>query len=121
DLGLVISRSCSRRCSLFGSVRRLVIVVVLHFFSGTHTDYHKPSDTADKINAAGAAQTAKIVGMVASMISLKETPLAFKADAQGPAPRGDMRSFNASLGTIPDYGGPGAGKKGVLLPGVPQG
>src|SRR4029079_4036147 len=34
---------------------------------------------------------------------------------QGPAPRGDLRSFNASLGTIPNYGGPGAGKKGVLL------
>ncbi len=31
---------------------------------------------------------------------------------------GDLRSFNASLGTIPDYGGPGAGKKGVLLSGV---
>ena len=59
--------------------------------------------------------------MVASMISLKETPLTFKADAQGPAPRGDMRSFNASLGTIPDYGGPGAGKKGVLLSGVRAG
>lgn len=94
---------------------------VLHFFSGTHTDYHKPSDTADKINAAGAAQTAQIVAMVASLVSLKETPLTFKADAQGPAPRGDMRSFNASLGTIPDYGGPGAGKKGVLLSGVRAG
>jgi C-terminal processing protease CtpA/Prc len=94
---------------------------VLHFFSGTHSDYHKPSDTADKINAAGAAQTAKIVGMVASLISLKETPLTFKSDAEGPAPRGDMRSFNASLGTIPDYGGPGAGKKGVLLSGVRAG
>ena len=32
-----------------------------------------------------------------------------------------MRSFNASLGTIPDYGGPGAGKKGVLLAGVRPG
>ncbi len=94
---------------------------VLHFFTGTHSDYHKPSDTADKINAAGAAQTGKIVALVASMISQKETPLAFKADAQGPAPRGDMRSFNASLGTIPDYGGPGPGKKGVLLSGVRSG
>lgn len=94
---------------------------VLHFFSGTHSDYHKPSDTADKINAAGAAQTAKIVGLVAAAISARETPLTFKSDAQGPAPRGDMRSFNASLGTIPDYGGPGAGKKGVLLSGVRPG
>lgn len=94
---------------------------VLHFFSGTHTDYHKPSDTADKINAAGAAQIGKIVTLVTTMIAQKETPLAFKADAQGPAPRGDMRSFNASLGTIPDYGGPGPGKKGVLLSGVRAG
>jgi Tol biopolymer transport system component len=29
-------------------------VPVLHFFTGTHTDYHKPSDTPDKVNAAGA-------------------------------------------------------------------
>jgi hypothetical protein len=94
---------------------------VLHFFSGTHSDYHKPSDTADKINAAGAAQTGKIVALVTSMIAQKETPLTFKSDAQGPAPRGDMRSFNASLGTIPDYGGPGPGKKGVLLSGVRAG
>jgi len=94
---------------------------VLHFFTGTHTDYHKPSDTADKINAAGAAQTGKIVSMVATMISTKETPLTFNTKAQGPSPRGDTRSFNASLGTIPDYGGPGAGKKGVLLSGVRPG
>ena len=32
-----------------------------------------------------------------------------------------MRSFNASLGTVPDYGGPGPGKKGVLLAGVRSG
>lgn len=94
---------------------------VLHFFTGTHTDYHKPSDTPDKINAAGAMQTGKILADVALAASLREAPLTFKSDAQGPAPHGDMRSFNASLGTIPDYGGPGAGKKGVLLSGVRPG
>ncbi len=94
---------------------------VLHFFTGTHTDYHKPSDTADKINAAGAMQTGKICASIALAASQREQPLTFKSDAQGPAPHGDMRSFNASLGTIPDYGGPGAGKKGVLLSGVRPG
>ena len=29
-------------------------VPVLHFFTGAHADYHKPTDTADQINAAGA-------------------------------------------------------------------
>ena len=33
-------------------------VPVLHFFTGAHADYHKPSDTADAINAAGAAAIA---------------------------------------------------------------
>ncbi|MBX3227529.1 MAG: M20/M25/M40 family metallo-hydrolase [Labilithrix sp.] len=94
---------------------------VLHFFTGTHTDYHKPSDTADKINAAGAMQTGKICADVALAASQREAPLTFKSDAEGPAPHGDMRSFNASLGSIPDYGGPGPGKKGVLLAGVRPG
>jgi Tol biopolymer transport system component len=94
---------------------------VLHFFTGTHSDYHKPSDTPDKINAAGAAQTGKICGDIAVAVSQHERPLTFKAGIEGAADRGDLRSFNASLGTIPDYGGPGAGKKGVLLAGVRPG
>jgi hypothetical protein len=96
-------------------------VPVLHFFTGTHTDYHKPSDSADKLNAAGAMQTGKICAAIALTASQREAPLSFKADAAGPTPLGDMRSFNASLGTIPDYGGPGEGKKGVLLAGVRAG
>jgi Tol biopolymer transport system component len=96
-------------------------VPVLHFFTGTHSDYHKPSDTPDKINAAGAAQTGKICGDVAVTLSQRDKPLTFKAGIEGSADRGDLRSFNASLGTIPDYGGPGAGKKGVLLAGVRPG
>lgn len=38
-----------------------------------------------------------------------------------PAPRGDLRSFNASLGTVPDYAGPPNGQKGMLLAGVRAG
>jgi hypothetical protein len=94
-------------------------VPVLHFFTGTHADYHKPSDTSDKINAAGAMQVAKICADIA--LGASERPLTFKSEALGPTPHGDMRSFNASLGTIPDYGGPGAGKRGVLLAGVRAG
>jgi hypothetical protein len=96
-------------------------VPVLHFFTGTHSDYHKPSDTPDKINAGGAAQTGKICGDIAVAVSQREHPLTFKGGIEGPAVRGDLRSFNASLGTSPDYGGPGAGKKGVLLSGVRPG
>jgi C-terminal processing protease CtpA/Prc len=96
-------------------------VPVLHFFTGAHSDYHKPTDTADKINAAGAGQIAKAVAALALGVTAREKPLRFNPNAKAPPPRGDMRSFNASLGTIPDYAGPGPGKSGVLLGGVRPG
>jgi hypothetical protein len=96
-------------------------VPVLHFFTGSHADYHKPTDTPDKINAAGAAQIGSIVTSITRALSQREGTLSYRASAQGPAPRGDLRSFNATLGTIPDYAGPGVGKTGVLLSGVRPG
>jgi Tol biopolymer transport system component len=83
---------------------------VLHFFTGAHADYHKPSDTADKLNAVGMAQVAQIIAEVArGMGTLTYTKL------PPPAGQGDARSFNASLGTVPNYGGPPPGTRGVLL------
>ena len=40
-------------------------VPVVHFFTGSHSDYHKPSDAADRINAAGAAQIGAAVASLA--------------------------------------------------------
>src|SRR6185436_9739191 len=84
-------------------------------------DYHKPSDVASRINAAGLGQTAGIVASLATALSRRPQPLTYKKDARGPAPHGDLRSFNASLGTVPDYAGPGPGKRGVLLAGARPG
>jgi hypothetical protein len=95
-------------------------IPVLHFFTGSHGDYHKPSDTADKINAAGAAQIAEVVGDLADAVGRREKRLSLRKLA-APPPQGDTRSFNASLGTIPDYAGPANGQKGVLLAGVRTG
>lgn len=94
-------------------------VPVLHFFSGSHTDYHKPSDSADRINAGGAGQIAKLVTDIAQVVTELPGPLAYQAVAPE-TPKGDVRSFNASLGTIPDYAGPTDGS-GVLLAGVRPG
>jgi len=44
-------------------------VPVLFFFSGLHADYHKPSDTWDKINAAEAAQMLEVVARVAERLA----------------------------------------------------
>lgn len=91
---------------------------VLHFFTGAHTDYHKPSDSADRINAWGAAQVAQIVTELAHQV--QTATLAYQKVPQ-PAGKGDVRSFGASLGTVPDYGGPPPGIKGVLLSDVRPG
>ena len=53
------------------------------------------SDTADNINAAGTAQIASIVSAVALALDAS-TALTYRKVAS-PTPRGDMRSFNASL------------------------
>jgi hypothetical protein len=95
-------------------------VPVVHFFTGSHADYHKPSDTADKINAAGAGQIAKAVAELATSVGAEPGALAFKKMPM-PTPEGDVRSFNASLGTVPDYAGPPGGARGVLLAGVRAG
>jgi len=94
-------------------------VPVLHFFTGAHEDYHKPSDTSDKINAIGGARVAMLVADVAREASARPARLTYKA-APAPAPAGDVRSYGASLGTVPDYAGDG--RPGVLIGGVrPEG
>jgi hypothetical protein len=89
---------------------------VLHFFTGAHADYHKPSDVSALLNAGGMAEVAKIVAQVA-----KTTPKLTYQKSVAPAERGDARSFNASLGTVPDYSGPPPGVAGVLLSDVRPG
>ncbi|MFL6233351.1 MAG: M20/M25/M40 family metallo-hydrolase, partial [Thermoanaerobaculia bacterium] len=93
-------------------------VPVLHFFTGPHEDYHKPSDDADKINAAGGARVALLVADLATEIAGRPGRPTYKS-APAPAPQGDVRSYGASLGTIPDYAGDG--RPGVLLAGVRAG
>jgi len=95
-------------------------VPVLHWFTGAHSDYHKPSDTVATINAAGTAKVAEIVADVARAVMTRPAALSYQRIAT-PPPAGDLRSYGASLGSIPDYSGPRDGSKGVLLQGVRPG
>jgi hypothetical protein len=95
-------------------------VPVLHLFSGVHSDYHKPSDTADKLNAAGMEQVARIVDHIVRDVANRDARISYLR-VPSPPPRGDVRSFGSSLGTVPDYAGPPKGQKGMLLAGVRPG
>lgn len=93
---------------------------VLHFFTGSHGDYHKPSDTADKLNAAGMAAIARTAVKLSMALSTSGPSPSYKKGA-APAPSGDARSHGASLGTIPDYGAGDSTKPGMLVAAVRPG
>jgi peptidase M28-like protein/PDZ domain-containing protein/PA domain-containing protein len=76
-------------------------VPVLFFWTGTHDDYHKPSDTADKINYEGEARIVSFVERVVRDIDKTEkrpTYTVAKSDSQGRS-----TGFRVYLGTIPNY------------------
>lgn len=93
-------------------------VPVLHLFTGIHDDYHKPSDDAPRINAAGLGAVAGLAGDLALTVANRPDPPVW-VEAPAPPPRGDVRAFGASLGTIPDYAEDGI--PGVLLSGARAG
>ncbi|MEK6406784.1 MAG: M28 family peptidase [Acidobacteriota bacterium] len=76
-------------------------VPVLFFFTGTHDDYHKPSDTADKINAEGLKQVAEFVREIAISVANEPQRIAFTKVKVEQRPTG--RGFRVYLGTVPNY------------------
>ncbi|MDH3439746.1 MAG: M28 family peptidase [Gammaproteobacteria bacterium] len=94
-------------------------VPVLHFFTGAHEDYHKPTDDIGGINAGGGARIANVVADVAIELTSVEGITYMASEA--PPPLGDVRGYGASLGTIPDYTGAPDDKTGMLLAGVREG
>jgi Zn-dependent M28 family amino/carboxypeptidase len=76
-------------------------IPVLFFFTGSHEDYHKPSDTADKINAEGVRQVAELARDVALWVANENERIAFTKVKTESRPTG--RGFRVYLGTIPNY------------------
>ena len=89
-------------------------VPILNAFTGQHEDYHKPSDTADKINYPGTEQVTRFMGLVArSLATGTEVPVYKEQKRPDEGSRGGMRVY---LGTVPDYSQDGI--EGVKLSGV---
>jgi len=77
-------------------------IPVLHFFTGAHEDYHKPSDDVDKINFDGAVRVVNLVGKVVSDFDRYEGYLAFQKTKDPGAGR-RRASFSVTLGITPDH------------------
>ncbi|HEX8353159.1 MAG TPA: M28 family peptidase [Pyrinomonadaceae bacterium] len=77
-------------------------VPVLFFFTGSHEDYHKPSDTADRVNYEGEARVLQFVrDIVYSLQSRDGRPTYAAAKSEAGA---RSTGFKVSLGTVPSYG-----------------
>jgi hypothetical protein len=89
-------------------------IPVLHFFTGSHTDYHKPSDDAEKINYAGETEVLKLIVKVTEELEgqPKLTFLATKTKSM------TRSSFKVTLGIMPSYT---SDAEGLLVDGVTDG
>ena len=84
-------------------------VPVLFFFTGTHDDYHKPTDTADKINTEGERQVLEFVREAAVAVANEPQRIAFTKVQTESRPTG--RGFRVYLGTVPNYSDQSDGMK----------
>ena len=91
----------------------------IHVFTGPHADYHRPGDTAEKIDYEGLEKIAGFTTELAIYLAGRDEPLSYvppganKAASSGPPSRGVGR--RVSFGSIPDFNYSG---EGVLLSGV---
>ncbi len=89
-------------------------IPVLHFFTGQHEDYHKPTDDADKINYTGIlAVTDYILAVIQELDDDGKLAFTKTRDESEVAPR-----FTVTLGVVPDYL---YGDAGMRIDGVTEG
>ena len=82
-------------------------IPVLFFFSGLHSDYHKPSDTWDKINAPSAAQMLDLVAdVIVQLVSAPAPPVFVTVVEDKPMGgiSGGGGGYGPYFGSIPDFG-----------------
>jgi aminopeptidase YwaD len=88
-------------------------IPVLFFWTGTHVDYHKPSDTAEKINYDDEARILAMVARIVRDIDASDKRPTYQVAKSVAA--GRSTGFRVYLGTIPNYAD---SSDGLLLDGV---
>jgi aminopeptidase N len=95
-------------------------VPAVQLFASTANDYHRPSDTADKIDYAGMAKVAAILKEAVDYLSARTEPLNFSGSVAAAQPRGPATTAprRAATGIVPDMADQGEGVRvGSVQPG----
>lgn len=112
-LSLALQPDCNLPTDATSFFRRGV--PILSAFTGSHSEYHTPRDTPELLNYEGAAQTAKLMGLIARDLLTAPEPPPF---TDQPIQKTAVTSLRAYLGTIPNYT---KQVKGAPLDGVAKG
>ncbi len=107
-------------------------IPAVQLFTGAHLDYHRPSDTAEKVDVPGLAKVAAVAKELVSWLGGREQPLAVSipkkeglahgasADPVPPGPAGSRPGRRVSFGTVPDFAFEGPGVRvDSVVPGSP--
>ena len=92
-------------------------IPVLFFFTGTHEDYHKPTDTFEKINYDGLTRITNYVAAIVSSVDRNPQKPTYTV-AKSSGVMGGRTGFSVSLGTVPSYAD---STDGLVLDGVRDG
>jgi membrane-associated protease RseP (regulator of RpoE activity) len=88
-------------------------IPVLHFFTGQHSDYHKPSDDVAKINFNGEKKVLEyIVQIIDKTLELPKLKFLETRNIQS-----ENRKYKVTMGVMPDYAFDG---KGMRIDGVTE-
>jgi hypothetical protein len=90
-------------------------IPVLHFFTGSHSDYHKPSDDWDKINYAGTVAVLNLISQVIEHPATQSKLAFLKTKSNAMAVRSP---FKVTLGVMPSYS---SDEPGLKVDGVTEG
>jgi hypothetical protein len=90
-------------------------VPVLAFFTGSHDDYHRPTDVADKLNYEGLERIARFARSLVLDLAADDTRPDYVKVERSDRGGGGRDALRAYLGTVPDYT---TEVKGVKLSGV---
>jgi hypothetical protein len=93
-------------------------IPVLNFFTGSHEDYHRPQDTAEKIDVEGIERIGRFASTLVMDVVGAADRIPYERVERSSENAGNRETLRAYIGTIPDYG---TEVKGVKITGVRAG
>ena len=89
-------------------------IPAVQLFTGAHQDYHRPTDTVDKIDGEGLVKVCKVTKEVIEYLADRTDPMPFtgktgKIQNKNETPNAPKKIRRAATGSIPDFAYKGKG------------